>query len=116
MVDKRLAASRKQESRVAAHYGGRRTPGSGNQWARKNDVRTETHSFELKTTGKGQYTLKAKELEEGERNALLDGRDFVFGIEMNGRNWIVLAEEDFDLLLHEAGGMANGTQEPTTTC
>jgi len=99
MVDKRLKNSRKQESRVAAQFGGRRTPGSGNQWSRKNDVRTSTHSWELKTTGKGQYTLKAKELEEGERNALLDGRDFVFGVELNGRNWIVLSEEDFELLL-----------------
>lgn len=113
-MDPRIKASRKQERRVAAHYGGRRTPGSGNGWALKNDVRTATHSFELKTTGKGQYTLKAKELEEGERHALLDGRDFVFGVEMNGRNWIVLSEEDFELLLLEAGGLG-GTQEPSSS-
>lgn len=105
MVDKRLRDSRKQEARLASHFGGRRTPGSGNQWDRKNDVRTETRSFELKTTSKKQYTLKAEELETGERNALLDGRDFVFGIEMNGRTWYVLSEEDFELLVAEAGGL-----------
>lgn len=113
-MDPRIKASRKQENRVAGRFGGRRTPGSGNQWSRKNDVRTAAHSFELKTTGRGQYALKAKELEEGEKNALLDGREFVFGIEMNGRNWIVLAEEDFELLLHEAGGIS-GTQEPSSS-
>lgn len=98
-------ASRKQEEAAATRYGGRRTPGSGNQWDRKNDVRTPTISFELKTTTAKQYTLKASELEEGEKHALRDGRDFVFGIEMQGRTWMVISQEDFDLLLEEAGGL-----------
>lgn len=95
-------ASRRQETRVAKRFGGQVTPGSGNQWARKNDVRTPTTSFEMKYTGKSQYTLKASELEAGEKHALLDGRDFVFGIEMSGRNWIVLSEDDYEALVeHE---------------
>lgn len=49
----------------------------------------------MKWTGKKQYTLKSEELETGERHALADGRDFAFGIEMNGRNWIVISEEDW---------------------
>ena len=72
--------SRRQEDRVASLFGGSRTPGSGNG-IRKNDVRTPDLSFELKYTGKSQYTLKASELEKGEKHALLDGRDFAFGIE-----------------------------------
>lgn len=87
---------------MADRFGGRPTPGSGNQWARKNDVRTADLSFEMKYTGKKQYTLKASELEEGEKQALLDGRDFAFGIEMNGRNWIVISEDDFEALRHGA--------------
>lgn len=87
--------SQKQERRVAERFGGRTTPGSGNTWARKNDVRNSTTSFEMKYTGKKQYTLKASELEKGQMHALIDGRDFVFGIEMNGRNWVVISEDDY---------------------
>jgi hypothetical protein len=99
-----LKASQRQEARVARRFGGRRTPGSGNTPFWKNDVRTDDLSFEMKWTGKKQYTLKASELEEGERHALLDGRDFVFGIEMNGRNWIVISEDDFAALLEARHG------------
>lgn len=95
--------SQRQEARVAKKFGGRTTPGSGNQWDRKNDVRTPDTSFELKVTGKKQYALKASELELGERNALLDGRDFVFGIELNGRNWIVISEDDYTTLRTQTG-------------
>ena len=89
------SASQRQEARVARRFGGRTTPGSGNQWDRKNDVRTPDTSFELKVTGKKQYTLKASDLETGEKNALRDGRRFVFGIEVNGRNWVLLSEDDY---------------------
>jgi uncharacterized membrane protein len=90
-----LKDSQRQERRVARRFGGRRTPGSGNTPFWKNDVRTDDLSFELKVTGKKQYILKAGELEQGERHAILDGRDFAFGIEMNDRNWIVISENDF---------------------
>ena len=80
---------------MAERFGGRTTPGSGNGWAQKNDVRSPEISFEMKYTSKKQFTLKADELEQGERYALLDGRDFVFGIEMNGRNWVVISEDDY---------------------
>jgi len=87
--------SRRQEERVAERFGGQATPGSGNGWARKNDVRTPEISFEMKYTDKKQFTLKAHDLEQGERYALLDGRDFVFGIEMCGRRWVVVSEDDY---------------------
>lgn len=105
MVDKRLKASRAQEKRIASTFGGRVTPGSGNQWHTKNDVRTPKFSFEAKTTTRGQYALKASELETGEKHALADGRDFVFVIEMHGREWVVISREDFELLVTEAGGL-----------
>lgn len=92
---KPLKASQKQERRVAERLGGRTNPGSGNTWSRKNDVRTDDFSLELKVTGKKQFTLKASELEEGEKNAIVDGRRFAFGIELCGRNWVVLSEDDF---------------------
>lgn len=80
---------------MAERFGGQTTPGSGNGWARKNDVRTPEISFEMKYTDKKQFTLRDHDLVQGEKHALLDGRDFVFGIEMRGRRWVVISEDDF---------------------
>lgn len=89
-----LKASQRQEDRIAARVGGRRTPGSGNG-IRKNDVRTDDLSLEMKYTGKKQYTLKSDDLVQGHKHALVDGREFVFGIELEGNNWVVLSEDLF---------------------
>lgn len=97
-MSKLLKASQRQETRIAAAVGGRRTPGSGNG-IRKNDVRTDDLSLEMKYTGKKQYTLKAADLEQGEKHAIMDGREFAFGIEMNGHNWVILSEDYFLCLL-----------------
>src|SRR5881398_1695759 len=90
-----LNASRRQEARLAKRFGGQTTPGSGNQWYRKNDIRSVDLSIEAKYTGKRQYTLKADEIEKAERNALLDDRGFAFCIELNKRNWVIISEDDF---------------------
>ena len=100
-MDARIRASRAQEQRLADALDGNRTPGSGNQWSRKNDVRSPRYSVEAKTTTKSQFILKARDLETGERQALLDGREFLFALQMCGRNWILLPEEDF--LVREEG-------------
>lgn len=93
--------SQKQEARVADRFGGRTVPGSGNQWWMKNDVRTSNLSFELKTTGKKQYPLKDAELTEAYKNATLEGKEAVFGIQFEGsrRNWILVTEDFFEELL-----------------
>lgn len=89
-------ASRKQEERYAKDYGGRRAPGSGNGVWVKNDVRTETESWELKTTSKRQYILKHDELIKAEKHALVDGRAMRFGLEMCERDWVLMSKEDYD--------------------
>jgi hypothetical protein len=44
--------------------------------------------------------LKDSELQTAEKQALLDGREMLFGIQMeSGRNWITMSEELF-LTLH----------------
>ncbi|MFD9947217.1 MULTISPECIES: hypothetical protein [Nonomuraea] len=91
----RHKASRQQEQRTAAVYGGSVNAGSGNQPFRKNDVRTATKSIECKTTSKRSYTLKLDELLAAETHALLDGRAMLFEIEMGGRTWVVMAREDY---------------------
>lgn len=90
-----LRRSQRQEARGAHHLGGTVNAGSGNGWMRKNDVRTPTYSVEYKTTAAKQFTLKNTELIQAERHAILDGRRMAFGVEMCGRNWMVISEEDF---------------------
>lgn len=94
-MDRRIKASRDQEKHLAAKIGGSITPGSGNGWAVKNDVRNTNWSIECKTTGNSRYTLTHNSLIAAERNALLDNRDMAFAIEMCGRTWIVVGFEAF---------------------
>jgi hypothetical protein len=98
-----LKRSQRQERDWADDLDGRTTPGSGNTWARKNDVRSERWSLELKTTEKKQYSLKAADLRTAERNALMDGREFAFGIEMAGSTWVVMNAHDWHRMREAAG-------------
>lgn len=78
-VPRRIKRSRQQEGRIAKDMGGRVTPGSGNGWATKNDVKTDTLSVEIKYTDAKSYSLKHADLQKAERQALLDGgREFAF--------------------------------------
>jgi hypothetical protein len=99
VTNRGLKRSQRQEKGLAKKYDGKVSPGSGNGWIHKNDVRNDEFSFEAKTTEKRQYPLKVDELVLAERNALLSGREMVFVIEMGGRNWMVLSQETFDTIL-----------------
>lgn len=102
--------SRQQEDRAARVYGGSRNPGSGNG-ATKNDVRTDSggpggsgHSIEFKTTTRKSYGLTLDELLLAERNALLDGRDVLFGIDyrdLKGKTHRYVVETEADFLAKE---------------
>jgi hypothetical protein len=83
-------ASRRQERQVAKILDGTRNAGSGNQWLHPNDIRNERFSVECKTTSKKSYSLTAATLKKAETNALLEGRDMVLVIEIEGRNWAVV--------------------------
>lgn len=99
-----IRRSQKQEREWARLLDGRTTPGSGNTWSRKNDVRSERWSVELKTTKAMQFTLKHAELAQAELHALMDGREFAFGIEMgNGRSWVVMSLADWQRMREDAG-------------
>lgn len=93
---KPLKRSQAQEKRIAGDIGGRVTPGSGNGWVRKNDVRSSRYSVEAKYTSAKQFTLKLEDLLKAEKYAMADGRDMLFCIEMGGRDWCVISS---DLLL-----------------
>lgn len=99
--------SRKQEDRLAGVLGGSRNAASGALWRRKGDVRTDDVLVEAKWTGKSQFTIKAQVLETAMNEAILSGRVGILGISLNGRNYVVMEEEDFlDLRLRAQDGNA----------
>ncbi len=103
-MDERIKRSRKQERGVAKATGGSVNSGSGNGWMRKNDVRTEHESFELKTTKSRQFTVRLNELQQANRYAILDDRMMVFGIEFGtGDQYFVLSYDDYMMLRQELG-------------
>lgn len=87
--------SQKHETRLAKKMDGSKVAASGAFWSRKGDVRTDDLLVEHKYTGKSQFTLKAAELEKINTEAILDGRIPVFGVSLNGRNYVLLDENDF---------------------
>src|ERR1039457_5801424 len=86
-MDRRLAESRKQEHDWAERWGGELSPGSGNGDKFNADVRTDIHLIELKYTHAASFTLKLGYLRKIAQQALLDGRDSVFGIELTQAAW-----------------------------
>lgn len=88
--------SQRQERRIAQEFGGRVNSGSGNGLLNKNDVRTPKFSIEAKFTKARSFTLKLADLLKGEFHALNDGRKFAFIITMGGRDWVVIAKEDWE--------------------
>lgn len=102
MTDHRIRRSRKQERDGARRYGGRVNSGSGNGEIFKSDVRTGDELIEFKTTEAKSYRLKFEDLATAWRNALLDDRRPVFGIEFTStelpqgpRRHVVLPEDDY---------------------
>lgn len=101
-LSKGQRASRTQEARGAKMHGGSVTPRSGAGWAVKGDVRQpstgelfEASLIEFKYTGKKTYTIKAAELEKNVYEAIADGRQPAFGIELNGQRYIIQPEDDY---------------------
>ena len=92
--------SRLQESRAEKDYGGKRTPGSGNQWHTKGDVKTDRLLVECKTTVKKSYSLKLEDLVKHMAYGILENKIPVFEIEFSPwKTFIVLDKEDFLELL-----------------
>lgn len=91
----------RQERRTAAETEGRTTPGSGNTFVRGNDVITRDWSIECKTTAAKGYRLTLDALLAAERHALLDGREMVFQIEIQGRRYGLV---NWDYLIELKGG------------
>lgn len=87
--------SQKHEKRLAKAVGGQTTAASGAFWSRKGDVRSKTLLIEHKWTGKLSKTIQSKDLKKITNEAIMDGRLPVFGIHLDGEDYVILLETDF---------------------
>ena len=87
--------SLKHEKRLEKAIGGKRSAASGAFWSRKGDVRSDDLLIEHKWTGKKTVTIKADVLDKITTEAILDSRTPVLGLHLDGKNYVVLNEEDF---------------------
>lgn len=104
--------SKKQEYQTAKDYGGTVTPGSGNKWQRKNDVRLTDTSIECKITERGSFSLRLSDLERAEALALTENRDMRFKVSFvdSNKKWhsyVLMPEEDY---LRDENMNANQTE------
>jgi len=96
--------SQKHEERLAKAVGGQTTAASGAFWSRKGDVRSETLLIEHKWTGKKSKTIQSVELTKIVNEAIMDGRLPVFGIHLDGKDYVILMETDFLELWDKVNG------------
>ena len=87
--------SKQQEERTAEKYNGSRNVMSGAGWVRKNDVRTIDLLIENKFTDKKSYSIKSNEMVKLSRTAILEDRIPVLQVDLGGRSYVVLLENDF---------------------
>lgn len=86
--------SRRHENRLAKAVGGSRTAASGAFWSRKGDVRSSELLIEHKWTGKKSKTIKSEELKKIATEAIMDGRIPVFGLHLDGEDYVIMLETD----------------------
>lgn len=87
--------SQKHEKRIAKVLNGRTQAASGAFWSGKGDVRSDGLLIEHKWTGKLTKTISSKELKKITNEAIMDGRMPVFGIHLDGEDYVILLETDF---------------------
>lgn len=83
------------EKRIAKVIGGTTNAASGAFWSRKGDVRSKDLLVEHKWTGKKSKTIQSTELKKLVNEAIMDGRTPVFGIHLDGEDYVILLETDF---------------------
>lgn len=98
--------SQKHEQRLSKKYAdGTVNAGSGSFWSRKNDVRTARYLIEHKYTGaKLSLSIKASWLRDVWVNAIKEGKMPVLAFHLDGKDYVILSEDDFDELTELAFG------------
>ena len=93
--------SKRREERTAGRYNGSRNVMSGAGWVRKNDVRTIDLLIENKFTDKKSYSIKSNEMVKLSRTAILEDRIPVLQVDLGGRSYVVLLENDFLEMIYD---------------
>lgn len=96
--------SQKHEKRIAKEIGGQTTAASGAFWSRKGDVRSSRLLVEHKWTGKKSKTIQSAELKKITNEAIMDGRTPIFGIHLDGEDYVIMLETDFMELWNKLEG------------
>lgn len=87
---------RENEKKKVRLYGGRRTPGSGNKWGFKGDIKGDVFLFEDKHTDRKSFSITEKLWNKAKKEALLESRRPAFRVTFaSGTSFIVLDEPDF---------------------
>lgn len=95
--------SKRHENRLAKKYDGQTNAGSGSFWSRKGDVRADRFVFEHKyTAAKKSLSIKAEWLRTILNIGLMEDKVPVLAFHLDGRNYMVLTEDDFDALVERA--------------
>jgi len=109
-VNEILKASLKQEKRTAKAYNGGRNAMSGAGWIRKADVKSEQFMIECKLKmdpNAKSYSIKAVDMRDLVSRAILDDRIPVLQIDLAGKRYVVLVEDDFLAMMGEEGFSAS---------
>ncbi len=91
--------SKAQEDRVASQTGGKKTPGSGNKFYAKGDVKTKHILVECKTTKNDSYSLKKDDFERLMDQALSKALDPVFQVDMPNLSLAIVPWANFMTML-----------------
>ena len=91
---------KKQERKTARRYGGRTSPGSGNKWGWRGDVKTDIFLIDDKTTDKKSFSIPQKMWEKIRSEALKEQRRPALKITFaNGTSFVCIDESDlYDLV------------------
>jgi hypothetical protein len=85
----------KVEKRTAKKTSGRRTPGSGNKWGFRGDIKGEIFLFEDKYTGKKSFSIKESQWKKIKKEALMESRRPAFKVTFeSGTSFVVIDESD----------------------
>lgn len=99
--------SQKHEQRLAARYDGTTNAGSGSFWSRKGDIRAARFVIEHKYTGaKKSIAIKAEWLKTIRNIGLMESKMPILAFHLDGKNYFILDEDDFDELTERAYGVA----------
>ena len=95
---KALKMSDKQEKFTAQQFGGSQIPMSGAGFWSKNDVKSDDFLIECKLKmdpDAKSYPIKSIDLRDLTRRARMEGRIPLMQIDLAGKRYVVLPEEDF---------------------